>query len=133
MATSDADVFKTILDKVEVLLVCDSPESCEAIEQLLAIHGAKVASVRVASDVPGALDARRVDIIVDDSSDPSIVDCVRECDSGADRPIPVIALTQDETDEAREALAKAGFHAVLCKPFGPEKLVTLVAASLGRC
>jgi len=133
MATSDADVFKTVLDGVDILLVCDNLESCKTIEQLLAIHGATMNSVNSTADVPAALDAKLPAIVVVDSSDEGIVTLVRARDADGERPIPVIALTENESDEAREALAKVGFHSVLCKPFGPDKLVTLLAASLGRC
>ena len=132
MSTGDEDIFKTILDGVYVLIVDDSAENRDAVEHFLVFHGAEVTQANSAAEAGHAVETNRPDVIVADDG-VAVVMQVRLREPKDGHPIPVIALIALGSDEDNEALTKAGCHAVLCKPFDPEQLITIVAASIGRC
>lgn len=133
MSTHSDDVFKTILDGVRVLVVEGSAETRASLEQLLTLHGANLIQAETVSEVGGALETTPPDVIVADEDGADVVVLVRDRQPSGERPVPVIALTAAGNEDDNEALVEAGCHAVLCKPFDPDKLITLVAASVGRC
>jgi CheY-like chemotaxis protein len=133
MPKENEEVFKTILDGVRVLVVDSSPENRASFEQLLAFHGAAVIQAESPAEAAVVMDTTLPDVIVADDEGSDMVAHARDRQPKDGRPIPVIALTANGSGVENEDLTKAGCHAVLCKPFDPEKLITLVAASVGRC
>ena len=132
MSSGDEDIFKTILDGVQVLIVDASAENRDAVEHFLVFHGAEVTQADSA-EAAIAVETNLLDVILADGGIDVVMLLVRQREPKDGRPIPVIVLTALGSDEDNDALTKAGCHAVLCKPFDPEKLITLVAASIGRC
>lgn len=131
-------VFKSILRDLLVLVVDDIADNCEIVDHLLTLHGAKVTVAYSAVDGLLAMDATRFDVIVSDISMPDadgfeFLRQIREREEAGMKQIPVIALTALSSQQDRAATADAGFHAHLCKPIEPEKLVGMVAAVVGRC
>jgi CheY-like chemotaxis protein len=133
MPEGTEEVFKTILEGVQVLVVDANAESRAAIEQLLSFHGAKVTQAESAAAAAAAIESSLPDVIVADDEGPDLVTQAHDVQPRDVRPIPVVALVAPGGEVDNEALTSAGCHAVLCKPFDPDKLITLVAASVGRC
>ena len=131
-------VFKRILRGLRVLVVDDVADNTEIVNYLLTFHGAEVTVADSAATGMLAMESERFDVVVSDISMPEadgfeFLRMIRERETGTTKPMPVIALTALSGADDRAATAAAGFHAHLCKPVEPEKLVGMVAAVVGRC
>jgi CheY-like chemotaxis protein len=137
VASNGGETFLRILDGVHVLIVDDVADNREIERLLLEWHGARVTEAESVSDalVRTEFDAPDVvvtDIHMPDTSGYSLLEKLREAASADGRRLPVVALTGDASDRARETMRIAGFDAVLFKPVDPDKLVRAVAGLMGR-
>jgi CheY-like chemotaxis protein len=137
LASNDGDVFRVILDGVHVLVVDDIADNREIERALLEWHGAVVTEAETVREALAVVGRSAVDIVLTDIHMPgedgyALLRALRERFAAGARRLPVAALTGDAYDRSREALATAGFDAVLFKPVEPDKFIRMVAALLGR-
>lgn len=120
------------LDGLQVLIVDDDAQTCEALTAVLEQYGAQVRAVTSASAALGAIANQKPDILISDIGMPdqdgySLIAKMRALAPDQGGQIPAIALTAFARDEDRSRALQAGFQTYLAKPIEPDELVGVVA------
>jgi hypothetical protein len=120
------------LDSLQVLVVDDDAQTCEALTAVLEQYGAQVRAVTSASAALGAIANQKPDILISDIGMPkqdgySLIATLRALAPDQGGQIPAIALTAFARDEDRSRALEVGFQTYLAKPIEPDELVGVVA------
>lgn len=137
MASDDSKPFQRILAGVHVLVVDDVADNRDIECMLLKVHGAATSAAESVSAALAATAVAEPDVILTDLHMPgedgfALLRALRERAEAGGRRLPVVALTADNSDRARDAASEAGFDAVLFKPVEPVRLVRTIAGLVGR-
>jgi signal transduction histidine kinase len=124
--------FALALDSLQVLVVDDDAQTCEALTAVLEQYGAQVRAVTSASAALGAITNQKPDILISDIGMPnqdgySLIATLRALAPDQGGQIPAIALTAFARDEDRSRALEVGFQTYLAKPIEPDELVGVVA------
>jgi signal transduction histidine kinase/ActR/RegA family two-component response regulator len=116
------------LDGLQVLVVDDEPDACEAVRLVLEQHGATVRTATSGAAALELLENMTPDVLVADLAMPEVdgYDLIRRVRLQArSTELPAVALTAF-TDASRDAALHAGFQQFTSKPVPPGDLVALV-------
>ena len=120
------------LDGLQVLIVDDDTNICQAITAVLEQYGAQVTAVTSALAALAAIAKKKPDILISDIGMPhqdgySLIATVRALAPEQGGRIPAIALTAFVREEDRSRTLQAGFQTYVAKPVEPDELVAVVA------
>jgi signal transduction histidine kinase/DNA-binding response OmpR family regulator len=126
-----------ILNGLRILVVDDDPDTRDLVSTILTRCGSEVRCSESAADAILAFQEWNPDLLVSDIGMPQedgygLIKKLRKLRSKRARQIPALALTAYATDEDRALALSAGFQMHLTKPIEPERLVSSIAAALGR-
>lgn len=126
-----------ILDGLKILVVDDDPDTRDLVSTILTRCGSEVRCSESAAEALTAFQEFNPDLLVSDIGMPEedgygLIRKLRKLKSKRARRIPALALTAYATDEDRTLALSAGFQMHLPKPIEPERLVSSIAAALGR-
>jgi CheY-like chemotaxis protein len=126
-----------ILNGLRILVVDDDPDTRDLVSTILTRCGSEVRCSESAADAILAFQEWNPDLLVSDIGMPQedgygLIKRLRKLRSKRARQIPALALTAYATDEDRALALSAGFQMHLTKPIEPERLVSSIAAALGR-
>ena len=112
------------IEGLRILCVDDDDQLLLALCRLLQASGASVASAHDGLEATERALAETFDLVVMDLRMPRMdgFEAARALRAGGCR-VPLVAVTGDDTPEARANALAAGFDAVLPKPFGLENLI----------
>ena len=122
------------LANLDVVVVDDDPETCDALELVLRRAGSHVRCARSAQEARRAVEQARPAVLVTDLAMPeedgfSLLSSLRRTDPS----LPVIALTAAATPEERSRVRAAGFALHITKPVDSVELLHAIAsAARGR-
>ena len=133
-ATTDvaAELSKSALTGVRLLVVEDDPDAREVLESILAGYGAKVVAVESGDMAIQKINAAEFDVLVSDIGLPDFdgVELVRRLRKRG-RMLPAVAVTAFATEDDQQRLLRGGFQAHVAKPVNPRLLVQTVARAAG--
>jgi CheY-like chemotaxis protein len=120
------------LDGVSVLVVDDNQDSRNFLRELLAEHGAAIATAGSTDEAMRIFRGQRPDVLVSDIAMPGedgydLIRQVRGLDDGEGGRTPAVALTAYVRGEDRHAAFAAGYDRHIRKPVDVAELVTTVA------
>ena len=126
-----AESESTDLFGVTVLLVEDDLISREALEMILAYHGARVTSVASAADALAAYEQSLPTVVVSDIGLPKEDGCallraIRVREFGRGRHTPAVAISASPRRETSERAHGAGFDVFVPKPLDVPALLRVV-------
>jgi CheY-like chemotaxis protein len=115
------------LDGLDILVVDDESEACEAVRAILEQYGARVAVATSASEALAKVAQDPPDVLLADIAMPGTDGCelmrrIRAMDS-ATRTVPAAALSAYGTEHLQRAV-EAGYQLFLSKPIAAEELAT---------
>jgi signal transduction histidine kinase/CheY-like chemotaxis protein len=133
-ASLDADAGTPLpcgLDRIQVVLVDDEPDTRDLIATILTEHGAVVHAASSARDGRRLVELGRAHVLISDIGMPdedgyALIQKVRAL-PGPERRVPALALTAFVGREVERRAVLAGFDAFLSKPVLPGRLVDTVA------
>jgi signal transduction histidine kinase/ActR/RegA family two-component response regulator len=121
---------------VKVLLVDDSHDTLDVLQQILQNSGATIMAASSAGTALALLEREQPDVIVSDIGMPDIdgfelMRRIRHRAASAGGAIPAIALTAFTRQDDRHKAMQAGFNDYLSKPVEPGSLVAHIAQAVG--
>jgi signal transduction histidine kinase len=122
------------LDGIKVMVVDDELECCEAVQRILADHGATVYGAQSVAEALARLEKVPPDVVLADLAMPEMdgYELLRRIrNRPAGRDIPAAALTAFLGD-ARAMALSAGFQRYQSKPASPVEIVEMVASLAAR-
>jgi CheY-like chemotaxis protein len=118
------------LDGVTVLVVDDHPVNLMLATALLSDEGATAIGVKSAREALAEIRDQHFDLVLMDLEMPEMsgIEAARTLrqSAGANRNIPIIAVTAHAFPEKREEAIAAGMNDLLAKPYVPEQLFAMV-------
>jgi len=123
------------LTNLTIVVVEDHDDTRRYLSLFLGYSGAKVVEAQNAFEALEAIKMYRPDIVVSDLVMPGrdgfdLLRDIRGLGSGAGGDVPVIAMSATVTRADRAHILNAGFQECLPKPFGPDKLMSVILAIL---
>lgn len=126
-----------LLRGLKILVVDDEADSLSLLRAILIRSGSEVRCCASAANAIREFKEWNPDLLVSDIGMPQVdgyelIRKLRELKSSSAQGFPAIALTAYATPDDRDRALAAGFQMHLAKPVEPVKLVTSVAAAVGR-
>jgi len=136
VAQSDGE-YAQDLNGTSVLVVDDDAETCELLQVILESCGAQVKTVSSAHAALEALNDKVFSVLISDIGLPDedgyyLIKKVRALSKERGGAIPAAALTAYVSKEDHLRVLRAGFQKHVPKPISPSKLISIVAALVGR-
>jgi PAS domain S-box-containing protein len=121
------------LQGVRVLVVDDSPDTCELLMTVFRQQGAEASTATSAREALAWLERASPDVVVSDIAMPGIdgyelIRRIRSRPGDAGGRVPAVALTAYARSEDRDRALAAGFDGYLSKPVEPAELIRIVGA-----
>lgn len=113
-----------------VLCADDDRDTADTLGVLLELAGFEARVCYDGAEAVAVLDEFRPDACILDLGMPGLDGCevARRVRAWADpRPIPLVAVSGDDGEEARRRTAEAGFDLHLTKPFDPDRVAAVLA------
>lgn len=121
---------KTLSNGLRVLCVDDDRDTADSLAFVLEMVGFEPRACYDGHAALATADEFRPDACVLDLTMPGMDGCEvarRLRRTTRERPIPIVAVTGEDDDEARRRTAEAGFDLHLTKPVNPDELAALLA------
>jgi signal transduction histidine kinase len=127
-----AELSRSALAGVRLLVVEDDPDAREVLESILGGYGAKVVAVDSGGGAIQQMNVAEFDVLVSDIGLPDFdgVELVRRLRTRG-RMLPAVAVTAFATEDDQQRLLREGFQAHVAKPVDPRSLVQTVARAAG--
>jgi signal transduction histidine kinase/DNA-binding response OmpR family regulator len=132
-----AKLDENVLRGLRILVVDDEPDSRELVATILKQSGGEVRCSQSAADALQAFKEWQPDLLISDLAMPNedgfaLLAKLRKLKSKRAKEIPAVALSAYASDEDRAISLSKGFQMHLPKPIEPDKLITSIAAAIGR-